>query len=89
MKKMFLFIFVLFMFFNINSVSAKETTINFHGLDSGLDFGEGSDYSYSDLFDNFKQVMPGDKLTEKIIFNNNVMCYRFFFVIISKSKWYT
>lgn len=71
MKKMFLFIFVLFMFFNINSVSAKETTINFHGLDSGLDFGEGSDYSYSDLFGNFKQVMPGDKLTEKIIFNNS------------------
>ena len=50
---------------------AAGSTISFDGKDDGFKFAPGSEYTATDLFGNFKNVMPGDKLTETITFTNN------------------
>ncbi len=50
---------------------AADSTITFKGPHKGFDFQPGSEYTATDLFDNFKDVMPGDKLTETIQIKNN------------------
>lgn len=49
---------------------AADPTIHFEGQDTGFSFAPGSEYSPSDLFGNFKNVMPGDKLSEVITVTN-------------------
>lgn len=49
---------------------AADSTITFNGAQEGFDFQPGSEYTATDLFDNFKNVMPGDKLTETIQVKN-------------------
>jgi len=45
---------------------AADSTVTYYGLTEGFEFAPGSDYTDSDLFDNFKGVMPGDVRTETI-----------------------
>ena len=45
---------------------AAASTITFRGVDKGFDVAPGSKYTSTDLFDNFKDVMPGDELKESI-----------------------
>ena len=49
---------------------AADSTITFNGAQEGFDVQPGSEYTATDLFDNFKDVMPGDKLTEMIQIKN-------------------
>ena len=49
---------------------AADSTITFKGAQEGFEFQPGSEYTATDLFDNFKDVMPGDKLTETIQVKN-------------------
>ena len=49
---------------------AADSAITFKGAQEGFDFQPGSEYTATDLFDNFKDVMPGDKLTETIQVKN-------------------
>lgn len=49
---------------------AADSTITFNGAQEGFDFQPGSEYTATDLFDNFKDVMPGDQLTETIQVKN-------------------
>ena len=49
---------------------AADSSITFKGAQEGFDFQPGSQYTATDLFDNFKDVMPGDKLTETIQIKN-------------------
>lgn len=49
---------------------AADSTITFKGAQEGFDFQAGSEYTATDLFDNFKDIMPGDKLTESIQIKN-------------------
>lgn len=49
---------------------AADSSITFKGAQEGFDFQPGSEYTTTDLFDNFKDVMPGDKLTETIQVKN-------------------
>ena len=49
---------------------AAESTISFQGKEEGFAFAPGSEYTSTDLFGSFKDVMPGDKRTETITFTN-------------------
>ncbi len=75
MAKMFkrlsaLLLAVLLVFsLGINALAA-DAAIVFKGLEAGFAFQPGSEYTATDLFDNFKNVMPGDKLTQNIQVSN-------------------
>ena len=49
---------------------AADSTVTFKGAQEGFEFQPGSEYTATDLFDNFKNVMPGDQLTETIQIKN-------------------
>jgi len=49
---------------------AADSTITFKGAEDGFEAQPGSEYTDTDLFQNFKNVMPGDKLTETIQIKN-------------------
>lgn len=49
---------------------AAESTVTWQGQEKGFGFAPGSEYTTSDLFGNFKGVMPGDRLTETITLKN-------------------
>lgn len=48
----------------------ENSTITYHGSQEGFDLQSGSTYTATDLFDAFKGIMPGDKLTEELVFRN-------------------
>ena len=50
---------------------ATSPSITFKGHSEGFDFQPGSDYTTTDLFGNFKNVMPGDTVEETITFTNS------------------
>ena len=50
---------------------AAAPSITFRGFTSGFDFQPGSEYTETDLFNSFKNVMPGDTVTETITFTNS------------------
>ena len=49
---------------------ADDSTLTFRGVDKGFDAAPGSKYTTTDLFDGFKDVMPGDQLTETVRISN-------------------
>lgn len=52
-------------------VYAADGKVTYSGNAGNFLFEPGSDHSLTDLFPNFKDVMPGDTLTQKITVNNN------------------
>jgi len=52
------------------SVSAASSNVIYSGDSGSIVFESGSQNNPSDLFDNFKSVMPGDTLTQKITVYN-------------------
>lgn len=60
---------------------AADSTITFRDS-AGIDAAPGSSYSETDLFDNFKNCLPGDTLTEEITLKNEGEEYDFINVYI-------
>ena len=50
---------------------AASPSITFEGFSKGFDLQPGSEYTQTDLFGGFKNVMPGDTVTETITFTNS------------------
>ena len=50
---------------------AASPSITFNGFSKGFDLQPGSEYTQTDLFGGFKNVMPGDTVTETITFTNS------------------
>ena len=50
---------------------AASPSITFEGFSKGFDFQPGSEYTETDLFGSFKNVMPGDTVAETITFTNS------------------
>ena len=72
MKKMTRLCLTLMMIFTVAMpVFAADGNVIYSGDSGKFIFEPGSDYSPTDLFPNFKDVMPGDTLTQKIMVKNN------------------
>ena len=62
---------VLALSMTVNVFAAEEDgSVIYEGLSKQFIFAPGSEYSPTDLFTNFKGVMPGDTLTEQIVLSN-------------------
>ena len=71
-KKSISFILMLLLVMSFATTAfAADSSITFTGFSSGFEFQPGSEYTETDLFQNFKNVMPGDTVTETIAFTNS------------------
>lgn len=72
MKKVFaiLFLFVLLLSC-VQPVLAADGNVTYSGDAGNFIFAPGSEYSPTDLFPNFKDVMPGDSITQPITVKND------------------
>ena len=72
MKKCFaLFCAIAVLLSCVLTVFAAEGNVSYSGDAGKFIFAPGSDYSLTDLFPNFKDVMPGDILTQPITIKND------------------
>lgn len=72
MKKMMIFMIVCILAFSsVLPVYADNGKVTYRGNAGNFIFEPGSNYSPTDLFPNFKDVMPGDTLTQKITVKND------------------
>lgn len=72
LKTIFSMVLMLTMLMSLatTAFAASPSSITFKGAEEGFDLQPGSEYTATDLFDNFKNVMPGDKLTETVQIQN-------------------
>ena len=71
MKKIFsLITAVIIASLMVFTVSA-ESTVTYSGNSGEFIFAKGSENSPTDLFENFKNVLPGDSITQQITVKNN------------------
>ena len=70
-KNFFSLLLAISMLFSMAmTVYAADSTVTYHGFSKGVSSKPGSSFTDTDLFDNFKGVMPGDTLTETITIKN-------------------
>ena len=71
MKRSFALLFALILVSVVPLTAfAADGKVTYSGNSGSLIFAPGSDYSPTDLFPDFKSVMPGDEITQKITVKN-------------------
>ena len=71
MKKMFSFLMSILLVMGLAVQAHATGSVTYDGDANKFIFAPGSSYSPTDLFSDFKSVMPGDTLTEQILINND------------------
>lgn len=71
MRKALIFITILALFLSVASAVSAAGTVTYDGTARKFIFEPGSNQSPTDLFSDFKNVMPGDSLTQKILIRND------------------
>ncbi|MDY3239846.1 MAG: Cna B-type domain-containing protein [Anaerovoracaceae bacterium] len=71
MKKMFSVLLTMAVILSFSATAfAGDATVNYTGRQDLFLFQPGSSFTDTDLFSNFKEVMPGDSLNQKITLTN-------------------
>ncbi len=71
MRKTLIFITILALFLSVASTVSAAGTVTYDGTARKFIFEPGSNQSPTDLFSDFKNVMPGDSLTQQIFIRND------------------
>ncbi len=77
MKRLICVALSLLLVLSLSTVAfAADSSVVYEGHNL-FGFGPGSEFTATDLFDNFKGVMPGDTLTETVTVKNTASCCDF------------
>ena len=71
-KKLLSVLLAVVMLLSITSTAFAAGTVTYDGDAKKFIFEPGSKYSPTDLFSDFKGVMPGDSITQKVFIKNDV-----------------
>ena len=71
MKKLLSSMLALLLVLSLATTAFAAGSVTYEGSSKEFIFAPGSKYSPTDLFSNFKDVMPGDTLTEQIVIKND------------------
>ena len=71
MRKALIFVTILALLLSVASTVSAAGTVTYDGTARKFIFEPGSNHSPTDLFPDFKNVMPGDSLTQKILIRND------------------
>lgn len=72
MKKLSCLLLIAAMLLTCSVIAFADGTVTYDGNAREFIFAPGSEYSPSDLFTDFKNVMPGDSITQKVTIDNNI-----------------
>lgn len=72
MKKIVILLGVISLMMSMSSTAFADGTVTYNGDARKFIFEPGSKYSPTDLFTDFKDVMPGDSITQKVHIKNDV-----------------
>lgn len=71
-RKTFCLLLLAVMLLTCSLTAFADGTVTYDGNAQEFIFAPSSEYSPTDLFTDFKNVMPGDSLTQKITINNDI-----------------
>ena len=71
MRKALIFVTILALLLSVASSVSAAGTVTYDGTARKFIFEPGTNQSPTDLFSDFKNVMPGDSLTQKILIRND------------------